>query len=158
MTLPSRSAGPGSGCRRTPRASREASGGLVPASLLHGLEIERGGPLSDLAAQDEPVLTGAPEVDAGIDSGVGALPRRVGEARERSGDSVEWLPARDREAGLVAAEGAGEGHRGGRAEGALGGRIVRDRRRILMAVPGRVADGGVVAVVVALPDGGHWSP
>src|SRR5713226_8916687 len=92
------------------------------ASLPDGLEVERRRPLSDLPPQDEPVLTGTAEVDAGIDPGVGALPRR--------------RPA----------------------EGALRGRIVRDVRGVLVTIPGRVADGRVVAVVVTFANSGHGAP
>src|SRR6266849_6427666 len=128
------------------------------ASLPDGLEVERRRPLSDLPPQDEPVLTGTAEMDAGIDPGVGALPRRLRETRERSRDPFEGLATRYREVGLVAAQDAGKGHRRRPAEGALRGRIVRDVRGVLVTVPGRVADGRVVDVVVTLANSGHGAP
>ena len=97
-------------------------------------------------------------MDAGIDARVGALPRRLGEAREGSRDPFEGLAAREGEVGLIAAQDTGEDYRGGAAERALRGRIVGDGRGVLMTVPGRVTRGGIVAVVVALADGGDRAP
>jgi hypothetical protein len=97
-------------------------------------------------------------MDAGKDSGVRALARRLGETRERSGDPLEGFAAGDHEAGLVAAQGAGESCRCRRAERALRRRVVRHGRGVLMTIPGRITDGGVVAVVVTLADGGDRAP
>src|SRR5262245_44054858 len=96
-------------------------------------------------------------MDPRVDTGIRALPGRLGEAGERSRDPLERLAARDREADLIA-EDTGEGHGGAAAEGALRRRIVRHRGRVLVAVPGRVADRGIVAVIVALADGGDGAP
>src|SRR5712664_92556 len=126
--------------------------------LLHGLQIERDNPLSHLASEDESILTRAAEVDARIDARIGAFSRRLGEARERSSESLERLPARDREFGLVAAQDAREDDGGGAAEDALRRGIVRDRGGVLVAVPGRVARGGIVSVVVPLADGRDGAP
>src|SRR5207244_13201208 len=124
-----------------------------PSSLLHGLKVDLRHSFADFAPELEPVLAGAAEMDPGIHPRVRALTRRLGKARERSSDAFEGLAARDRETGLVAAQRTREGHRRRRAERALRRRIIRDRRGVLMTVPGRVADRGVVAVVVALTNG-----
>src|SRR6185503_17077883 len=57
----------------------------APMALLpHGLEVQRRRSLTDLAPESQPILAGATEMDPGIDPGVGALARRLREARERS--------------------------------------------------------------------------
>src|SRR6266568_4113388 len=126
--------------------------------LLHGLEVQRDSPLSHLPPEHESVLAGAAEVNARIDAGIGALPRRLGEARERPLDPLERLPARDCEFGLVAAQDTREDDGGGAAEDALRRGIVRDRGGVLVAVPGRIARGGIVSVVVSLTDGRDGAP
>src|SRR5262245_5133678 len=65
--------------------------------LADGLQVERDDPLSDPPSEHESVLACAPEVDAGIDARIRALPRRLREARERSSEPLERLPARDPE-------------------------------------------------------------
>src|SRR6266700_53917 len=133
------------------RSSAVRSPGPARRSLPDRLQIERDGPLADLTSRGESVLARAAEVDARVDSGIRAFPRRLGEARERSSDTLERLPARSREGSLVAQD-TREDHRGGRTEHALRRRIVRDRRSVLEAVPVRVAGGRIVPVVVALAD------
>src|SRR5712691_5937773 len=126
--------------------------------LLHGLEVQRDSPLSHLPPEHESVLAGTAEVNARIDAGIGALPRRLGEARERALDPLERLPARHCEFGLVAAQDTREDDGGGAAEDALRRGIVRDRGGVLVAVPGRIARGGIVSVVVSLADGRDGAP
>src|SRR5215510_8307732 len=82
----------------------------VSSSLLGRQEIELRHALAHLAPEGHPVLAGAAEMDAGIDARVRALAGRLGEARERPRDPLERLAARDGEAGLIAAQGAGERH------------------------------------------------
>src|SRR5439155_22758773 len=96
-----------------------------PCLLLHGLEVQRDSPLSDLAPQHESILAGAAEVDPRVDARIRALPSRLGEAGERPRDAVERLPAGGGETKLVAAQDAGEDDGCVAAERAWRGRIVR---------------------------------
>jgi len=65
--------------------------GTALRSLPDRLEVELRHPLTELAPESESILAGAAEMDAGIDPGVSALPRRLRKARERSGDPLERL-------------------------------------------------------------------
>jgi hypothetical protein len=68
---------------RRKRQWRDHSGVCRAAALfLHRLEVERDGALANLAPEPEPVLARRAEVDAGVDPGVRALPRRLREAGE----------------------------------------------------------------------------
>src|SRR5215468_2370181 len=125
--------------------------------LSHWLQIQRDRSLSDLAAEYQPVLARTAEVNARVHTGIRALSGRLREAGERPRDALERLAARDREADLIT-EDSGKRHGGRAAEGALRRRIVRDRGRVLMAVPGRIADGGIVAIVVALANRRDGAP
>src|SRR5688572_17403184 len=135
---------------RQPRCRAGAVG--KGRSLLHWLEIDVRHALPHPASEGEPGLTRAAEVDSSIDARVGTLPGGLRKARERSRDPVERFAAGESEADLIA-EDAREDDRRRCAERALRRRVVRDGRRVLMAVPRRIADGGVVAVVVAFADG-----
>src|SRR5882724_11682054 len=72
---------PGRGCRTGGSvASRPTA--HRPGLLLHGLQIDLCHSLADLAPEGHPVLTGAAEMDAGIDARVRALTGRLREARK----------------------------------------------------------------------------
>lgn len=121
-------------------------------SVLQRLKIARNHTLADLASQDQPVLTGRAEVDASVNARVGALPRGLREAREGPLYVREGRTAGDGEGDLVGAEDAGQHGRGGPTEDALCRGIVRHIRCVLMAVPRRVCNSCVVAVVCRFPD------
>ena len=109
------------GERRQPAGTGLQHGpGAALSSLPSRLEVERERPLGDLAPQDEAVLARRAEVDASVDPGVRALPRRLRDARERALDIWEGRPTRDRKGDLVGAEDARECYRRRAAEEALG--------------------------------------
>src|SRR5262245_45064274 len=104
---------------RAARHDRGSWRALEPTGLLlHGLQVERHRALSDLPAGREPVVAGAAEMNAREDSGVGAFPGRLREARERARDALERLAAHGLERDLVSENGR-EHRRGRRAEHAL---------------------------------------
>src|SRR5262249_37589077 len=130
----------------------------APSLLLGRQQIELRHAFAHPAPEGHPVLAGAAEMDARIDARIRALARRLREARERPGDYLDRLPARDGETGLISAQHAGERNRCRRAERALRRRVVRDRRRVLIAVPGGITGRRVVAVAVALANGRDRAP
>src|SRR5688500_7541779 len=77
---------------RSPTSCRRVSSN---PSLPHWLQIELRRPLGHPATEHEAVLAGAAKVDAGVDARVGALARRLREAREGTRDAVEGLAARE---------------------------------------------------------------
>src|SRR5215470_686658 len=116
------------------------------------------GVLADLRALNQSVPARRPEVNAGVDAGIGVLPRGLRKAGERTRDARKRRSARRGEADRVRAEEARQHFGGGGGQDAVRRRIVGNIWRHEKRVPRRIGDSVRIVVRSARSNRGDGTP